>query len=207
MSRAAQWWTVLEENGVILCCCDPLLLRSLLLAGMARSCSAPPVTTPTAVVSCHARQDGMPLLISASTLSIDCGGADMTWQVTHSCGTKPPSRQDCWNYSSGCTCWRGAGWAAVPWTPSHHAVATTHRWPKVHADVVTAAALVCFSGRAAPRAWCPGLSRSQGCSAVLMDACNACGTLARVPNAGRIEELAHRPREIARDRVRSREIM
>ena len=112
----------------------------------------------------------------------DCGGADMTWQVTHSCGTKPPSRQDCWNYSSGCTCWRGAGWAAVPWTPSHHAVATTHRWPKVHADVVTAAALVSFSGRAAPRACCPSLSRSHGCSAVLMDARNACGTLARMPN-------------------------
>ena len=38
-----------------------------------------------------------------------CGGADMTWQVTKSCGTEPPSRHHCRNYPAGRTRWCGAG--------------------------------------------------------------------------------------------------
>ena len=73
--------------------------------------------------SCHAREDAMPLLISACTLSTDCGNADMTWQVTILAETEPPSRQHCRSYSPGCICLRGAGLAAVLLPPSHRAVA------------------------------------------------------------------------------------
>ena len=156
--------------------------------------------------SCHARADGMPLLISACTLSTDCCGADMTWQVTHSCGTEPPSRQHCRRYSADRTCLRGAGLAAAQRRPSHRAVATSHRWSTVHVDVAVAAVLVCFSGITAPHACCPGLSSAQGGPAVLMDARYACGTLARVPMwAASMSSLIGPARslEIARDRPRS----